>query len=133
MAAPIAGRPTMYRGIRMRSRLEADYAAFLDRACPGLNAKWEYEPICFAGRHGQYLPDFRITLSNGQTRYDEVKPASLIDDPDGIFAVGSKMAVIWETDPTAWIFIQFWNYGKGLEAGISHLGLEGEWAWWWPE
>ena len=132
MSATIAGRPTMYRGIRMRSRLEADYAAFLDRACPILTAKWEYEPICFAGRQGQYLPDFRITLSTGQARYDEVKPASLADDPDAVFAAGARMAVIWETDPKAWIFLQFWRYGVGLTAGLSCLGVDADWRWWRP-
>ena len=42
--------PTMYRGIRMRSRLEAKWAYFMD----GLGWKWEYEPIDLNG----WIPDF---------------------------------------------------------------------------
>lgn len=48
-------RQTTYKGVRMRSRTEALYAASLH----GI-ATWEYEPECFADEHGQYLPDFRV-------------------------------------------------------------------------
>ena len=54
---PIA-RPTTYRGTRMRSRLEASFAASLD----AFGAPWEYEPNCFGAAAGQYLPDFRIRV-----------------------------------------------------------------------
>ncbi len=53
---PKAARPTTYNGVRMRSRLEAGYAQWLDRA--GL--AWQYEPQCFGSLAGQWLPDFRI-------------------------------------------------------------------------
>jgi hypothetical protein len=52
----IKARPTIYKGIQMRSRLEAAYAQHLDAD----NYPWEYEPECFADETGQYLPDFRI-------------------------------------------------------------------------
>jgi len=47
-----SGIPTVYNGIRMRSRLEAKYAAFFDR----LGWAWEYEPIDLDG----YIPDFIV-------------------------------------------------------------------------
>jgi hypothetical protein len=52
----IPARPTVYRGIQMRSRLEAGFAAWLDRR----QFTWGYEPRCFATATRQYLPDFVI-------------------------------------------------------------------------
>ena len=50
--------PTTYRGVRMRSRLEAEVAYLLD----AMRCEWEYEPQSFlipeTGDH--YLPDFRV-------------------------------------------------------------------------
>ena len=80
------GRPTVYKGIEMRSRLEADYAAHLDRS----GVKWEYEPTCFAGPKGQWLPDFRhhkrirFNKEDGLPDefipvYTEIKPVSFVD------------------------------------------------------
>jgi len=53
MNAP-AGIPTVYRGVRMRSRVEATWAAFLDKLLWG----WEYEPFDLNG----YIPDFVLRL-----------------------------------------------------------------------
>jgi len=47
-----ASIPTMYRGIQMRSRLEARWAAYLDIT----DWKWEYEPVDLPG----WIPDFII-------------------------------------------------------------------------
>ena len=57
--------PTMYRGIRMRSRLEAKWAYFMD----GLGWKWEYEPIDLNG----WIPDFVIVTPGAPVLVD-VKP-----------------------------------------------------------
>lgn len=76
----IPPRPTTYKGIKMRSRLEAGYAQWLDLA----ELKWEYEPQCFASEKGQYLPDFVIhDLSVSWepapiTAYVEVKPTPFV-------------------------------------------------------
>lgn len=74
-------RPTTYRGITMRSRLEAGFATWLDRS----HIAWEYEPLVHAGPAGQYLPDFllhgvhdTLTAQTGAV-YVEVKP-TLPDD-----------------------------------------------------
>lgn len=46
--------PTVYRGVQMRSRLEARYAALFDI----LGIRWEYEPVDLRG----YVPDFVVQL-----------------------------------------------------------------------
>lgn len=67
-------RPTTYKGIQMRSRLEAGFAAWLDK----FDMTWKYEPRAFASEAGQYLPDFELPEIEfiGQTKrvFVEVKP-----------------------------------------------------------
>lgn len=54
----IAALPTIYRGTRFRSLLEACWAATLD----SLHVTWEYEPQTFQLDSGaKYLPDFHLT------------------------------------------------------------------------
>lgn len=71
-----APRPTVYNGIKMRSRLEAGFAMWLDE----MGAVWEYESECFASPLGQYLPDFKVDIvypeyhSAVMACYIEVKP-----------------------------------------------------------
>lgn len=60
----IPGIPTMYSGIRFRSRLEARWAAFFSI----LGWKWEYEPFDLNG----WIPDF--ALHGRETVLVEVKP-----------------------------------------------------------
>lgn len=88
----LKARPTRYSGIRMRSRLEAKWAAFLD----SLDLEWEYEPECFAGPAGQYLPDFRV----GENVYLEVK--GLLPDPE---AVQFQMETIYLSEPSATLIL----------------------------
>ena len=100
-------RPTTYKGIRMRSRLEAEYAALLDRSGPGGKLRligWEYEPMCFAGSSGQYLPDFRIDFLSSRgplVLYVEVK--SVVGDP---LPIMRRMEVIWESEPDVQLMIE---------------------------
>ncbi len=70
---------TKYKGRRFRSRLEARWAVFFD----AMGFKWEYEPEGYAGGGTAYLPDFLLTLPNGEQRYCEVKPEEyhFSDDP----------------------------------------------------
>ena len=78
----IPARPTTYKGVRMRSRLEAGFAMWLDQQ----RWTWAYEPECFANEHGQWLPDFRLDIPCvthtddgvrwGFPTYVEVKPVS---------------------------------------------------------
>jgi hypothetical protein len=108
----------------MRSRLEADFARWLDdeehndwfiHDDDGL--RWEYEPVCFAGLNDQYLPDFRIPDVDGLgDRYIEVKPLVALQvagrewfhDPVEDFL--AKMEVIWESEPQAELYLMAWEY-----------------------
>jgi hypothetical protein len=99
-------RATIYRGIEMRSRLEADFAAFLDRA----SAEWEYEPVCFAGPNDQWLPDFRARMSDGPWTYFEIKP-TLGQASDAL----DRMVVVWLTDPSAYLQAVAWIFGDWLK------------------
>lgn len=60
MTTTLRARPTTYKGVKMRSRLEAGYAQWLDR----WDFTWEYEPECFASERWQYLPDFLVRNVN---------------------------------------------------------------------
>lgn len=110
----IPARPTLYKGIRMRSRLEADYASHLDRqALP-----WEYEPTCFGGPDGQWLPDFRV-FTNTKSGLDfeeflELKPLGWIEgdwDVNGkIDPLLRRMTVVWDSRPEAALRLVFWEY-----------------------
>lgn len=84
-------RPTTYRGVHMRSRLEAAWAEQFD----ALAWTWTYEPQCFASALGQYLPDFKLSIPHlSDDIFVEVKPAHFmtqegngwngdVDDIDG--------------------------------------------------
>lgn len=93
----LRARPTMYNGVQMRSRLEARFAQLLD----SVGLPWVYEPMCFAGPEGQYLPDFR-TDHEGERIYWEVKPPSSHRDDRWSWCpgeVGDRMAIIWGSEP----------------------------------
>ena len=80
----------MYKGIQMRSRLEARFAGNLDN----LHAEWSYEGEAYASGTKQYLPDFRVD----EDWFIEVKPYtnSKENDPNKIL---DAMGVIAESRP----------------------------------
>lgn len=102
-------RATVYKQYKMRSRLEAAFAGWLDQN----GAKWEYEPCAFGSSHGQYLPDFRLLevqcswRETPQTVYVETKPKDWPFAADGYDIGGPfemlmrSMAIIWESEPDA--------------------------------
>lgn len=124
----IKARPTLYKGIQMRSRLEADFAASLDRA----GRPWEYEPTCFAGENAQWLPDFRTPYGDARTDvYVEVKPAGIMRDLDakggGAFEryadeILTRMSVAWLSEPDTPLMLAFWSYGAD-DPDFAVLGL----------
>lgn len=77
MATTMRPRPTTYKGVQMRSRLEAGFARWLDH----MKTPWTYEPRAFTAIDGwQYLPDFQIDAAfhervTGEL-YVEVKPST---------------------------------------------------------
>lgn len=122
----IQARTTMYKGIRMRSRLEADFAGFLDRS----GAEWEYEPLCFAGPDGQWLPDFRVTYNEDRI-YFEIKPESLLEGD--VDAVLTQMTVAWLTEPGAILQLMVWVYDDP-SSSYTFMGFppgKGESFTWW--
>jgi len=119
----IKARPTLYKGIKMRSRLEADYAANCDRS----GESWDYEPACFASDAGQWLPDFRVGASKTLV---ELKPAYLLEcqgDESGgaaaerIDTILRRMTIAWHSEPDSFLELIFWTYG-GSEPVFSILG-----------
>ncbi len=116
-------RPTLYKGIQMRSRMEAEFAAFLDDR----GMAWQYEPMCFASERGQYLPDFLLTwdLPRGLVRvYTEVKP--FVDD---FRSIADRMEIIWESEPSAVLQLVEWkDRGAGGRTWQTSAG-----AWWTSE
>ena len=77
--------PTVYKGYRFRSRLEARWAVFFD-AC---GVKWEYEPEGFdLGNGVYYLPDFLlhgVAGRGGGNLYVEVKGQMTDEDAQKIW------------------------------------------------
>lgn len=95
--ARIPARPTTYKGIKMRSRLEAGYAAHLDHS----RVAWEYEPECFGDELGQYLPDFRVKTPT-DTFYIEIKP-----NREQAERAGDRMRIIHSSEPGAHLVIRY--------------------------
>lgn len=125
--ASTRARPTLYKGIRMRSRLEADYARYLD-AGPG---EWKYEPVCFAGPAGQWLPDFWFSCEKIPSAYVEVKPLAWLSPLAGeterdhqlrIDELLLRMTMAWHSEPDATLFLHFHEYGasRPTSALVAH-------------
>lgn len=87
--------PVVYRGCQMRSKLEAEFAWYLDEH----DFDWQYEPAIFGPVGGGYLPDFLIH-ERGDRCYIEVKPTLEMAN-----AAKARMKVIWKADPDAILLI----------------------------
>jgi hypothetical protein len=105
-AAWLKPRPTIYKGIQMRSRLEALYAQSLDSG----GIEWEYEPQCFADEQGQYLPYFRVN----HRWWVEVKPESA-----DLHAALAKMHRILSTETDARLTVST-NEGSYENPSFGH-------------
>lgn len=78
------GIPTVYEGVRFRSRLEARWAAFFDL----VGWEWEYEPFDLEG----YIPDFLLPFTQAPMLV-EIKPD---------FTHKSLTTSIEKMDATSW-------------------------------
>lgn len=119
----IPARPTVYKGIQMRSRLEAAWAQAIDTReyIDEDDVIWEYEPKCFANHAGQYLPDFLVQCGEHR-EYLEVKP--LIITVHDLRYTQEQMEIIWSTEPDVHLtlacghpareVVTFESPGKGL-------------------
>lgn len=103
----IEARPTTYNGIEMRSRLEASFAAWLDRN----HMEWKYEGRAWASEHGQCLPDFELfnlptsMLLGEHDRRDsrhfvEIKPKLAM-----VNEAVRRHSVLWRSEPDALISV----------------------------
>lgn len=117
------GRKTLYKGVEFKSRLEADFAGWLDRR----KLPWTYEPRAYqaerAGDHVQYLPDFEVTeIAEGTGRPDgmaniliEVKPTTFpLADDEGrakLYPLLARMAIVWDEEPDRDLRLVLWPYG----------------------
>lgn len=129
-------RPTYYRGVLMRSRLEATVAEWLDAR----SLKWEYEPVRYAGRGGSYLPDFRLPEASiegtPEVLYLEVKPFRPDRQPPGgwVGALLTSMEWIWESEPAAWLGVTsphddtFWRVPLRFKTIGGLTMTEGQWV-----
>lgn len=111
----IAARPTTYRGIDMRSRTEARFAAFLDR----VRLVWEYEPRAYASSEGQYLPDFEIQWV--RPLFVEVKGTL---DNAAWPALQRRMRIVRASVPNAGLAVALSDYDRLLldSPGGAELG-----------
>lgn len=121
----IPARPTTYNGVKMRSRLEAAYAEQFD----AFGWAWEYEPVCLANGHGQYLPDFRLVLNDmAPTAYTyvEVKPyINVSQAATEIQKMTHWWSIIKANDAEAAAFVLM--FGAEVGAGVRWLGLIDDW------
>jgi len=117
----------------MRSRLEADFAAWPDRQ----GRRWAYEPQCFAGPKGQYLPDFRTPIMQYSDDpaedygdiYIEVKPYIEGEDSAAIEQVLARMETILLSDRFAWLELHFWTYGAE-KPPLKFYRVSPDGVWW---
>jgi hypothetical protein len=112
-AVSIAAIPTMYGGIRFRSRLEARWAAFFDLC----GFAWEYEPTDFKG----WIPDFSLRIDGHGLVYAEVKPITEFNQAhlDKIFQAAEPGQHTEHAD--------VWLLGTGL--GDCRLSIARRLAW----
>ena len=128
-AAKLSAIPTVYRGARFRSRLEAKWAAMFDR----FGWPWSYEPIDLAG----YVPDFVLRFN--KPLLVEVKPAFHLKE---LKAAAQKIersgwngdALVVGADP---LLLGSWSEdtfdgGSGCGGLLSDRGWGyGDDSWWW--
>jgi len=113
MEYDIKAIPTVYAGVRFRSRLEARWAAFFSLS----GWEWEYEPLLYPG----WIPDFGIKTSRS-TIYCEVKPIIVSVQDSHLRRVFAKAV---RTFPTA-LLGEFPEAVSYLDDGSPVFDLHGE-------
>lgn len=113
--------PTTYRGVRMRSKLEARSARALDQ----LRIPWAYEPRVF----GRYLPDFQLWPGAPRPWFLEIKPPSVfsVDGADLRKALG-KMRRIRAHHPDAGLMLWI-SKPQNRDLGAILVDLPGVIGW----
>ena len=121
MARDIEATPTRYKGVRFRSRLEAQWAVFWDE----LGVKWEYEPLTFLLSDGkQYTPDFWIV---DLALWVEIKPNAQIAHEEDARGKCHKLAyetgdlVYLDQGGFAWPISEDWQYSNAFVPGGAEV------------
>jgi hypothetical protein len=121
MARDIEATPTIYKGVRFRSRLEARWAVFWDE----LKVKWEYEPQTFKFADGtQYTPDFWIV---DLALWVEIKPNTKIAHEEKAECKCSQLAyvsgdlVYLDQGGFAWHISEDWQYSNAFVPGGAEV------------
>jgi hypothetical protein len=121
MARDIEATPTIYKGVRFRSRLEARWAVFWDE----LGVKWEYEPQMFELPDGkQYIPDFWIV---DLALWVEIKPNETIAREEEATLKCSQLAyktgdlVYLDQGGFAWPISEDWEYSNAFVPGGAEV------------
>lgn len=115
IAGLIDPRRTEYRGVMMRSRIEADFAHHLDSQ----RIVWRHEPAIFGPRGEGYLPDFALLREDGP-HFVEVK-STLREVPEA----ERRMAVIWDSLPDAVLIVACAEQSRWFASSAR-----GEWITW---
>lgn len=125
-------RPTVHRGVRMRSRLEAAVAAAFDDG----GVEWQYEPAAFqAVGGGQYLPDFCVLLPvltdafapswGPRLVYIEVKPTI---EAANEASRDKRMEAIWSSEPDALLVVTVPTIAAAIVVAPGHKSRLLRWA-----
>jgi hypothetical protein len=133
----IQAQPTTYKGIAMRSRLEADWAATLDEH----GIEWLYEPQLVKLPSGRrYLPDFWLLELRTVIEVKGVgvpgidKPYELAANvaPDFIVIIGFQ-PLRRSVSPCTWeSFIQ-WRDARGYDTRLAQCAACSAWQWLRPQ
>ncbi len=108
----------------MRSRLEAGFAAWLDRQ----QLEWKYEPDCYADEeYGQWLPDFAVEIETDigasiqgfRTVLIDVKPSIFLDNrPSAVAEIQRWLGImVHQPDPPGWPYAAIDGVPAGLVQG----------------
>lgn len=119
----IEPKPTRYRGIEFRSRLEARWAVFLDHHL--LVDDWKYEPRSFQLPNGStYTPDFWFSVAQS-SYYIEAKPLLPTEDYvkyvgviTSLYRINMLVAVgsFWNEEPVLYEIAPGTIYGVAMSS-----------------
>lgn len=119
----IEAKPTTYKGVQFRSRLEARWAAFFD----SYEFQWVYEPVDLGGRS----PDF--LLCHAFNDLVEVKPIICFDEDTAtkMFRHATGGMILCGLTPShCWINYKGWWEEFAFVDSVSHWNAAGNIVQW---
>jgi hypothetical protein len=125
----IQAKPTVHRGVRMRSHLEARWASVLDAA----GVEWAYEPgPVDVGRLGLYLPDFWLprlrtwieVKGPHMERVDKTRALARSLGRDGLVLLATAVGSAFRVPPAGRVPQAEAEVGR-CECGVTALGIPG--------